>query len=92
MQGGLVAREAIPVSTQPYTWLGADASGNPLPQGLYKLSLESTNGDAVLATGPMEHYSRVIEARGGPDGTRLVLDGGIEVKADRVTALRESGA
>ncbi len=91
-QGGLVAREAVPVSSQPYSWLGADAAGNPLPQGLYTLSLESMGGDAVINTGPMEHYARVIEARGSPDGMRLVLEGGVEVKADRVTALREAGA
>lgn len=92
MQGGLVAREAIPVSSEPYSWLGADAAGNPLPKGVYALSLESTNGDALIDTRPMEHYARVIEARDAPDGTRLVLEGGIEVKADRVTALREAGA
>lgn len=92
IQGGLVAREAIPVSSQPYMWLGADAAGNPLPQGLYTLTLESLNGEDVTNTGSMEHYARVIEARGGPDGTRLVLEGGVEVNADRVTALREAGA
>ena len=91
LQGGLVAREAIPVSAQPYSWLGADATGNPLPPGLYILSLESLNGEEVIGTNPMEHYARVIEARGGPDGTRLVLEAGVEVKADRVTALREAG-
>jgi flagellar basal-body rod modification protein FlgD len=91
MQGGLIAREAIPVSSEPYSWLGADAEGNPLPNGVYALSLESMSGDAVIDTKPMEHYARVIEAREAPDGTRLVLEGGIEVKADRVTALREAG-
>ena len=91
MQGRLVAREAIPVSSQPYSWLGADAEGNALPSGLYALSLESMNGDAVITSAPMEHYARVIEARGNPEGTSLVLEGGVEVKADRVTALREAG-
>ena len=50
MQGRLIAREAIPVSTAPYTWLGADATGMPLPTGSYQLSLESRNGEQVLST------------------------------------------
>lgn len=91
MQGGLVAREAIPVSSQPYSWLGADAAGNPLPKGLYSLSVESMNGEVVISAGPMEHYARVIEARSTSAGVRLVLEGGVEVEADQVTALRAAG-
>ena len=88
-QGQLVAREQIPVSAEPYLWLGADATGTPLPPGTYSLSLESLQGENVIFTGAMEHYSRVIEARGTPEGTKLVLEGGIEVPATAVTALRE---
>lgn len=88
-QGRLVSREEIPVSAEPYTWLGADATGTPLPPGTYSLSLESLRDEEVIFTGPMEHYARVIEARGTPSGTNLVLAGGIEVAANRVTALRE---
>ncbi len=88
-RGQLVAREEIPVSAEPYAWLGADAGGSPLPPGTYSLSLESLRGEEVIHTGPMEHYARVIEARGTPSGTNLVLAGGIEVAANRVTALRE---
>ncbi len=88
-QGNLVSREEVPVSAQPYTWLGADAAGMPLPPGLYSLSLESLNGEQVIFTGGMEHYAKVIEARGTSDGTMLVLEGGVEVAATAVTALRE---
>lgn len=88
-QGTLVSREEIPVSTAPYQWLGAGADGTPLPAGTYSLALESLNGETVIATTPVEHYARVIEARGGPNGTRLVLEGGVEVLASAVTALRE---
>ena len=88
-QGNLVSREEIPVSTQPYQWLGAGIDGNPLPPGSYSLALESLNGETVIATTPVEHYARVIEARSGTAGTTLVLDGGIEVPATEVTALRE---
>lgn len=90
MQGRLLARESVPVSAAPYTWLGADATGTPLPPGSYQLSLESRNGEAVLSTTSMEHYARVLEVRETSDGAKLVLEGGIEVLAAQVTALREA--
>jgi flagellar basal-body rod modification protein FlgD len=89
-QGNLLAREEIPVSTAPYQWLGAGVDGAPLPPGTYAIALESLNGERVISTTPVEHYARVIEAKGGgTTGTRLVLEGGAEVLASDVTALRE---
>lgn len=88
-QGTLVSREEIPVSTAPYQWLGAGIDGNPLPTGTYSLSLESLNGEQVISTTAVEHYARVMEAKGGTGGTKLVLEGGVEVLASAVTALRE---
>lgn len=88
-QGTLVSREEIPVSAAPYQWLGAGIDGNPLPPGAYSIALESLNGEQVISTTPVEHYARVIEAKGGAGGTRLVLEGGVEVLASDVTALRE---
>lgn len=89
-QGMLVSREEIPVSAAPYQWLGAGIDGAPLPSGTYSIALESLNGEQVIATTPVEHYARVIEAKGGgTTGTKLVLEGGIEVLASEVTALRE---
>ena len=90
MQGNLLSREEIPVSAEPYQWLGAGMDGAPLPPGTYSLALESLSGERVISTTPVEHYARVIEAKGGgTGGTRLVLEGGIEVPASDVTALRE---
>ena len=88
-QGNLVSREEIPVSAEPYQWLGAGMDGAPLPPGIYSIELESLNGERVISTTPVEHYARVVEAKGGPQGTKLVLEGGIEVLATDVTALRE---
>jgi len=87
-QGRLVSRETIPVSAAPYQWLGADATGARLPTGTYMLTLESRKGQEVLTSQPIEHYARVIEARGGPAGTKLVLKGGVEVLASAVSAIR----
>jgi flagellar basal-body rod modification protein FlgD len=89
-QGNLVSREEIPVSAEPYQWLGAGIDGAPLPSGTYSIALESLNGERVISTTPVEHYARVVEAKGGgTSGTKLVLEGGIEVLASDVTALRE---
>lgn len=86
--GQVVAREELPVSTAPYTWFGADAAGDPLPRGLYTLRLESRAGDEVLRTDPVESYASITEARRGAEGVMLILQGGVEVKATDVTALR----
>ncbi|MDQ2065311.1 flagellar hook capping FlgD N-terminal domain-containing protein [Xinfangfangia sp. CPCC 101601] len=86
--GAVVSREGIPVSTELYQWFGGDAAGNPLPEGRYSLSLESVRAGEVIQTDPMEYYGRVIEARGGAGGVRLVFAGGIEVLASDITALR----
>ena len=87
--GTLVAREDVPRSTAPYQWLGADAAGNPLPNGIYSLSLENYRGEEQIgAATEVESYARIVEARSGANGTALVLAGGIEVAATKVTALR----
>ena len=88
MAGNLVSREEIPVSAEPYQWLGAGADGMPLPPGTYTIMLESMNGEEVMDSRPIEYYALVTEARGGPSGTKLVLEGGVEVLANSVTALR----
>jgi flagellar basal-body rod modification protein FlgD len=86
--GNLVAREEIPVSNEPYQWLGAGIDGSPLPSGVYSIALESLNGETLISSSPVEHYSRVVEARSGTTGTTLLLEGGIEIASTRVTALR----
>lgn len=86
--GNVVAREDIPVSTEPYLWLGAGATGDPLPDGKYTLSVESIRDEETLRTDPVEYYGKVIEARGGAGGVRLVFEGGIEVASTAITALR----
>jgi flagellar basal-body rod modification protein FlgD len=86
--GTMVSREDIPASTNPYEWLGTDIEGNPLPTGKYSLAMESYSGDRLLGTAPVQAYSRIMEAKNGPMGTTLILEGGIEVAAKDVTALR----
>ena len=90
-RGTLVSREDIPPRAGQYQWLGADAQGNQLPPGTYSFALESLQGDTVLNTKPIEHYARVVEVRATPQGPTLVLQGGVEVAASAVTALRQAG-
>jgi flagellar basal-body rod modification protein FlgD len=87
--GNLVSREEIPVSAEPYQWLGAGIDGSPLPPGTYSITQESMIDGEVVDSRPVEYYARVIEARGSPSGTKLVLHGGIEVLSTDISALRE---
>ena len=86
--GTMVAREDMAGNTSAYEWRGMDIEGNPLPTGKYSLSLESYAGDRLLGTGDVQAYSRIMEAKNGPLGTTLILEGGIEVAAKDITALR----
>lgn len=86
--GNVAARETVPVEAGAYKWLGNDMKGNRLPAGQYRLTVESWNGDKQLTTNPVQSYARITEARNGPDGVTLLLEGGISVKATDVTALR----
>ncbi|MDZ4276669.1 flagellar hook capping FlgD N-terminal domain-containing protein [Cypionkella sp.] len=88
-QGQMVSREDVSLEGGEYQWLGADAAGNPLPNGIYSLSLENYNGEQQLGDAvPVESYARILEARGGGNGPTLVLAGGVEVNATEITALR----
>lgn len=86
--GTVVSREDLPLSSDPYQWLGADIAGDPLPAGTYSLALESYGGDTLLATSPVESYATIVEAQAGSNGIRLLLQGGSSVDATAVTALR----
>jgi flagellar basal-body rod modification protein FlgD len=91
--GNLVGRETVPLGSGPYQWQGQDLQGNLLPQGVYNLSLESYRGGQQIGLPTqVESYARILEARSGASGTVLVLQGGIEVAATSVTALRMAGS
>ena len=87
--GLVVARQPVPLEAGTVAWSGLDPAGVPMPAGRYGFALESFAQGVRIATTPTEAYARVIEARGGATPT-LVFDGGIEVEARTVTALRGS--
>lgn len=86
--GDTVARETVPLTDQVYQWVGTDATGAPLPTGQYSLTLESTLKGEVLSTSPVPAYAKITEARRDGSNIILVLQGGVEVAASDVTALR----
>jgi flagellar basal-body rod modification protein FlgD len=88
-QGNLVSRDDIPVSSSTLDWAPVDATGAPLPTGTYTFKLESYSGDQMIKSSAVEAYGRITEVRGGTGGTTLVLEGGSEVPASAVTALRD---
>lgn len=88
--GTVVGREDVPLNGSSYLWNGTSLAGGLLPAGTYNLSIESYRDGTVIGTGgQVESYARILEARGGGTrGTTLILEGGAEVAATDITALR----
>lgn len=87
--GNVVNRVETPVSDEPIQWAGVDAAGKPLPNGLYTFNLQSFSQDKIITDEQMSVYSQVVEARVENGQTVLVLDGGAEVPASEIDALRQ---
>lgn len=87
----VVDRIEIPVSDEPVQWAGVDAHGNPLPPGRYTFNLQSFSQDKILADEQISVYTKVVEARMEDGQTVLVLEGGGEVPASDIDALRNPG-
>ncbi|MCP5037089.1 MAG: flagellar basal body rod modification protein [Rhodobacteraceae bacterium] len=88
--GNEVERIEIEASTGPVIWAGVDEDGNPRTEGLYSFELESYAHDDLIATTQVDVYSRISEARNEGGQTILILEGGVEVPASAVNALREA--
>lgn len=89
--GAVVSREDIGTGTGEVDWFGRDAKGNKLPDGAYSFAIESWQGKTMLSEAPVAAWDRVSEARLGAGGAMLVLEGGAEVAASAVTAIRDAG-
>ena len=86
--GREVGRHDVDPAEGRITWAGTDEWGAPLPEGAYRFSVHGAGADGVAVAVPVLSYARVAEVRPGPEGTTVVLDGGGEVPADDVRALR----
>ena len=87
--GRVVGSEQIGPGTGQVDWFGRDAAGAKLPDGTYSFTLESWREGALIATSPVETYARVTETRLVDGEAILVLEGGAEVPAAEVRALRD---
>lgn len=87
--GNVVQRLDIPVSTDPVYWAGVGNDGTPLPDGLYQFEVESYDDEELMVTTPAEVYVPIVEARGANGQTVLVLEGGAQIVAEAISALRQ---
>lgn len=90
--GNEVGRETVPLGHDTIAWAGIGNDGQPLAPGQYSLQLASISQGEVTSVAPVAHYAHISEARQGFNGIELVIDGGVVVPSDQVTALREPTA
>ena len=87
--GKEVGRHAVAPTDEPVVWGGMRPDGTAYPTGLYTFRLESYFGTEKLADDPLDVYAEVVEARTQDGRTVLILEGGTELPAEDVTALRK---
>jgi flagellar basal-body rod modification protein FlgD len=90
--GQEVSRTQLPLGSADYQWQGLDSSGNPLPKGVYSLSLESYQKDTLLGASDVEYYGRISEIRSTANGVSVMLPGGVEALTSIITAIRDPAA
>lgn len=86
--GAEVQRQAFDVTAAELEWAGVDDNGDPLDSGLYAFAVESYSGEELLETTTPEIYAEIVEARNVGGATVLVFEGGAEVAASNVLAVR----
>ncbi len=87
--GQEVSRQQIDPKQGAMDWAGVGPDGQPLPNGTYSFSVESRAAGKVIGTEPAQIYALVREARLVDGALVIVMDGGAEIPASRVSALRE---
>jgi flagellar basal-body rod modification protein FlgD len=67
---------------------GVGVNGQPVPTGVYKFDIESYVNESLISTETTQVYTTINEAKF--DGTEMivVLKGGTEIPASKVTAIR----
>jgi flagellar basal-body rod modification protein FlgD len=88
-QGVEVDRFEIGLDGAPMQWDGLDDQDIAFPNGLYSFQVESYSDGAVLSTIPAEVYAVIKEAQNMAGDMMLLFEGGVQVSASAVTALRD---
>ncbi len=86
--GAELQRIVIPISSDPVQWAGVTSDGAPLPTGNYSFETASYQNDELILQEPAEVYAIVAEVRAEGGAALLVLEGGSEVNAATVSAIR----
>jgi len=89
--GNVVQRLDIAAASDEIDWAGVADDGSPLPNGVYQFEVESYQDGTLMVATPAEIYATISEARGVNGETVLVLEGGAQVTANAITALRNAG-
>lgn len=87
--GTVVQTAEVPTSSDTVEWAGVDDNDNPFPSGTYTFELENFSREEYLSTTSVQSYGHIVEARADGGNTVLVMEGGAEVDADDISALRE---
>lgn len=86
--GVVIDRTEIGPGSGQVDWTGQRDDGTRLPDGQYSFTLESRRDGRLVAETKVGAYGLITEATFGPDGTRLIFQGGGSAPASEVTALR----
>lgn len=89
-KGEEVQRLSIPVSSDALDWAGVDDNGTPFENGVYDFKVESFSNGEEITSGPTEVYGRISEAQIKDNAVVLVLQGGQQIPASSVSALRSA--
>lgn len=90
--GREIERKDLPATPNPIEWTGLGESGAPYLHGVYSFELVSFSEGNPIGSSTVHAYSKITEVRGDAEGTVLILEGGAEVPASDVTALRQPSA
>jgi len=85
-----VDRVTMPVGEGNFAWTGTTSDGLTLPNGQYQFETVSYANGVVIDQATSEVYGKVVEVQTSPNGALLILQGGAQIDATAVTALRES--
>ncbi len=86
--GAEVQRLQLSRSDGTIDWAGVSSEGAPLPPGTYSFELETVVGDSTPQSTMVEVFAKISEARMRNGETVVVLQGGQEVPASSISALR----
>jgi flagellar basal-body rod modification protein FlgD len=87
--GTVVQRLPIPLSDAAFELTGTDLRGETLPPGTYALAVENWDGEDLIETRAASVRATVEEVQLNAGEVVLTMHGGVQIRADAVTGLRQ---